>query len=411
MGKHTKKQHYIPKFIIRRFTQENKKYLCYDKLKNEYSEIAFDSKDVFQIKCFYEYDGEISNQIENRFSKFENEFALILTKLENNVNTGTVVFNRRELNVLKLFLISLANRHAAIRERAKNLEGDKIYNLVNSKKSELTIKNEQLEFMNIILDVYEDMDNQCEIPKQKKFIEKVELLRARLMDISFEQIKLMESMGEQDIKRLVQYGELNMAHKLLPINVQTEVFELEQNPYNRIFDGITSSFIKIINIPSEISGNFLMTDTNGVIMFNEQDNSVLLEFFYLTRKIGIALICNDGNLPPIPGLDLTKRKHEISKKSIINRLILPNIIEYTHDVERTNKNIKIVNSRFAREPSNNDKLTYSVYNIDDPDQIDYINGMLLSQVSRYVSFYNINDLKNAEKASTKYNIIRREEYW
>lgn len=125
----TKKQHYIPQFYLRRFTDESGYLHIYDCDKHRYFQSV--SKEFGYEKFLYETRlskpnriGEqflLTNDIENIFAKYEGEFDAFLKKLDRictpNQRKGILLLRGNEKNILRRFIANLFFRNPITMER------------------------------------------------------------------------------------------------------------------------------------------------------------------------------------------------------------------------------------------------------------------------------------------------------
>ena len=124
MGKNiTKKQHYIPQFYLRRFTDDAGYLHIYDFEKQRY--IKSVPKEFGYEKYLYETRlskpnkmGEqflLTNDIENIFAKYEGEFDSFLKKLDSkctpNQRKGALILHGQEKDILRRFIANLFFRN------------------------------------------------------------------------------------------------------------------------------------------------------------------------------------------------------------------------------------------------------------------------------------------------------------
>ncbi len=96
----TKQQHYIPKFYLKNFANEKKRFNIINVKKIDYIEdIPYLSQ--FKEKYFYDYD----NKIENQLNKLETTWSIIINKI-----ISGVFPNNEEKQILKQFALYQRNR-------------------------------------------------------------------------------------------------------------------------------------------------------------------------------------------------------------------------------------------------------------------------------------------------------------
>ena len=125
----TKKQHYIPQFYLRRFTDEKGFLHIYDFNKQRYFKTA--PKDFGYENYLYETPlskpdiiGEkflLENHIEDIFAKYEGEFDTFLKKLDKICTPyqrkGVLILHDDEKNVLRRFIANMFFRNPITMER------------------------------------------------------------------------------------------------------------------------------------------------------------------------------------------------------------------------------------------------------------------------------------------------------
>ena len=107
MNNEPKIHHYIPQFILRNFTDENKQ-LTYWSIKDKKLSKR-NPKSVFMNEIMYR-DESLDNpvQIENDFSLFEKEYSDII---HNKVlNTNKIILTRKEVEIIRIFLSLMSFR-------------------------------------------------------------------------------------------------------------------------------------------------------------------------------------------------------------------------------------------------------------------------------------------------------------
>ena len=119
-----KQQHFVPKFYLELFTNENKEIQCLDKIKNE-SHIAH-AKDICQKKYLYETEWEnekahalqkyiLQGSIEDYFYKRECEFAPSLKEIINRCtkkeNRNSLICSSQEHRMICSFIVDLIVRN------------------------------------------------------------------------------------------------------------------------------------------------------------------------------------------------------------------------------------------------------------------------------------------------------------
>ena len=125
----TKKQHYIPRFYLRRFTDDAGYLHIYDFDKQRY--IKSVPKEFGYEKYLYETRlskpnrmGEqflLTNDIENIFAKYEGEFDSFLKKLDSictpNQRKGALILHGQEKDILRRFIANLFFRNPVTMDR------------------------------------------------------------------------------------------------------------------------------------------------------------------------------------------------------------------------------------------------------------------------------------------------------
>lgn len=115
----TKRQHYIPQFILKNFCEENNKARYYNLEKNEFEMV--DIKEIFME--YFMYDDVINNEscpqkIENDLSKYENEVSRLFNKKL--LQQDNIVLSKEEDDKLKLFFAIMAFRNSDAKEQFSN---------------------------------------------------------------------------------------------------------------------------------------------------------------------------------------------------------------------------------------------------------------------------------------------------
>src|SRR5574344_1167297 len=78
----TKKQHYVPQFLLKNFTPNGESIFCYDKIENRISMRKIDN--VACENYFYETTDRPVNEIENKLSTIEGKTSLNIQKIVQN---------------------------------------------------------------------------------------------------------------------------------------------------------------------------------------------------------------------------------------------------------------------------------------------------------------------------------------
>lgn len=121
--KPTKKQHYVPQFYLKKFTDLNGFLHIYNTLKNKLLHTR--PKDFAYDKYLYEMPYQkpsktgdeflLVNYIENIFAKYEIEFADLLNKLDRIClpyqNKNAIICNKQEKTLLYRFIVNLIFRN------------------------------------------------------------------------------------------------------------------------------------------------------------------------------------------------------------------------------------------------------------------------------------------------------------
>lgn len=127
----TKKQHYIPQFYLKNFTNGRGKLWVYDRLENRYFECA--PKDICYKKYLYETQWEeanprlgeylLPNQIEKSFSRYEGEYSALSKRVNsiscNPENKKALICNKDEKRILARFIANMLLRNPWCMEHAK----------------------------------------------------------------------------------------------------------------------------------------------------------------------------------------------------------------------------------------------------------------------------------------------------
>ena len=130
-----KKQHWIPKFILKKWMIDDKIKIIDYKTSEIYNS-KFSKNNKFSYDPFYEedfYEDTINevNKIENKLSKIENDFSRIIKKVQDeikNIHKERININRRELEIIKFYISINSRRGKTLFDRTKNLDGDSLFN-------------------------------------------------------------------------------------------------------------------------------------------------------------------------------------------------------------------------------------------------------------------------------------------
>lgn len=119
----TRRQHYVPQFYLRNFTNDTKKFWVYDRLKSEY--FISQPKAICQKDFLYETEWKeansklgkyvLPNDIEKTFSYQEKEYSDIVKKIikvcDLPENKNSLIYNLEEKSILGSFVVNLFLRN------------------------------------------------------------------------------------------------------------------------------------------------------------------------------------------------------------------------------------------------------------------------------------------------------------
>jgi len=150
---YTKRQHYVPQWLINRFSDDKGMVWCID--KNDMHQFHTTSDNILLAKDYYEIDELPPNQIENGLAKIEGAAASIFTKFDTGV-TPDQLTHEEKLD-LSIFLASLMLR-TPVTETAFSMglsNEDKTAMSEDFKKMQIVgMINEQFAFDFYCMDVY-----------------------------------------------------------------------------------------------------------------------------------------------------------------------------------------------------------------------------------------------------------------
>jgi hypothetical protein len=127
----TKKQHYIPQFYLKNFSQDNEHIHIYDRAKVDRGEMRYQTTiDIAHENNFYTYqtkDG-VKKNLEDMFCQIEGDVANIIQKVRRER-----VITTEEIEKLALFIGFLYSRTPAFKARTQEMHsnaGEKITRLM-----------------------------------------------------------------------------------------------------------------------------------------------------------------------------------------------------------------------------------------------------------------------------------------
>lgn len=128
-----KKQHYVPKFLLKNFTNANDKFFVFQLLKN----IVLDTPIPYQQQCYTDYMYGRDEQWESELSVLESDASIVIRKIINNEQ-----FSNVEESVLKQFILFQHLRTEETIERTNSIMENGLRQLVqiiaNFNKSNLS---------------------------------------------------------------------------------------------------------------------------------------------------------------------------------------------------------------------------------------------------------------------------------
>lgn len=412
----TRKQHWVPQFIIRKWTNNKNEYKFYDTHNKRYSSVNLadfeDSKnDIFYHNWFYENQEFFEiNEIEKGLSKIESDFANILQKKIITKN-NKVVINRLDSKIIKLYWLIENYRSWVTPQRAYNLQGDSIYNNFYKDKTKEEIDQEFLKNLHyLVFDMFDYIKSNIGFLPKK---------------LENEYLKQMEGIS----KLLEKYQPKTLIEaKLL---VEQYPNEFSKFSVKKILNNSISIFInsclKIIKINENISYNFLLTDCRHVQFFDKSYSKLfgwtILELMPISPRYAIAFLRLN---------EMDKSQPSVYAKNSLWDLKFPGLFEVNHKVKLKHHHhlfseLKIKLSTMSKEEqnelntallhnsllnkylTNEDLYYYSVYELTNNEQVHLINGMLHSQTYKYVAYLKGKDLLKAIETIELYDIFRIEE--
>lgn len=398
MGNITKKQHWIPKFIIKKWANNKGQYKFYDNQNKRFNvgNLEKSKNDIFFREYLYENSELFEiNEIEKELSKIESIFAKILKeKIINNKN-DEVIIDRLELKIIKLYWLIESYRSWTTTENAYNLRGTSAYNNYFSNKTKKEIDEEFLKNLHyLVFDVFDYIKNNTGfLPERLKII----------------------------LEKLLKTEQPKFTKK-----DKSKVFEPDNLLFSSIFNVNHNSCLKIIRINENINSNFLLTDSRNVQFFGTSYSKIygwpILELMPITPKYAIALLklnIIDHRQPDIfakdsfwdkkfPGLFVVNQEWELNQQQ-----------KFLDDWEKQiSKNPKIgedalslqdlENDLRIKYSTNKDLYYYPIYELNTNEQVHLINAMLHSQTYKYVSYVKSKDLSKAIETIKLHDIYRIE---
>lgn len=399
MEKITKKQHWIPKFIVKKWANNKGQYKFYDNQNKKFNvgNLEKSKNDIFFREYLYENSELFEiNEIEKGLSKIESAFAKILKQKIINKN-HEVIINRLELKIIKLYWLIESYRSLTTTENAYNLRGTSAYNNYFSNKTKKEINEEFLKNLHyLVFDVFDYIKNNTGfLPKRLEIIWEKWL--------ATEQPKF----AKKD---------------------KSKVFESDNLLFSSIFNVNHSSCLKIIKINEKINYNFLLTDSRNVQFFGTSYSEIygwpILELMSITPRYAIALlklnildhsqsdIFAKGSLwdKKFPGLFIVNQEWELNQQQKFLAELEkqlndnPKIEENEWDLRCLERDLALKNS------TNKDLYYYPIYELNTNEQVHLINAMLHSQTYKYVSYLKREDLSKAIETIKLHDIYRIEDF-
>lgn len=395
MIKKTKKQHWVPKFIIRKWSNKDE-YKFYDINAKKFNigNLRNSENDIFYYDYLYEDEKLFKiNEIENGLSKIEDVFAKIIREKIINKN-DKVIINRLDLKTIKLYWLIEFFRSLIKKERAYNLEGTSAHNKYFKDKTRIEIDQEFLNQLHyFVFDVFDYIKSNPGFLPEK-------------LELRFNKYK-------------------NEAKQIIEGNKKIS-FESDNVILSSILSFNNKSCLKIIKINDKISYNFLLTDNRSVEFYGLPPSNIyawpILTIMPISPKYAIGVLRLN---------DFDNTKPSIYAKGSIWYEKFPGLFEVNHKFELKNqkkffkelskelqKNPKILNDKLGfflnqslviKHSTNEDTYSYPIYELTTKDQVHLVNAMLHSQTYKYVSYLKGKDLLKAIETIKKYNIYRVED--
>ncbi|MDQ7982660.1 MAG: DUF4238 domain-containing protein [Spiroplasma sp.] len=413
MGNGTKKQHWIPQFIIKKWTNNKSEYKFYDSHTKSFNigNLKDSKSDIFYRDCLYENEKLFEiNEIENGLSKIERTFGIII-KEKIIEQKDKIIINRLELKIIKLYWLIETYRTWVNPQRAYNLQGDFLYNNFYKDKSKEEVDQEFLQNLHyLVFDVFSYI----------KF--NVGFLPKKLENKWQEQMQeISELLEKSHSKPLIEEEFL----------VNQNLLEFSQFSSNQILNNSISVYVnsclKIIKIRDDIDYNFLLTDNRNVQFFGTSYSKLLgltiLQVMPITPRYIIAFLRLDYIDKSQPsmfakgsfwdekflGLFVVNHKTELHRKKEC-LFELEKIINENSKIKENKKNIRLLEQELIpKYYSNKDLYYYPIYELTTKEQVHLINGMLHSQTYKYVAYSKGKDLLKAIETIKLHDIYRIED--
>ena len=160
--KEKKRQHIIPKLLLKYFLHNKKEKLYYyqrfDSKKIKIGSIKYKSKykDVAQVNNYYENENYKTNEIENKLSEIENYTAKVFSKIVKSFEKKyeKIKLSWSENYILRLFVSLQGIRTDSVKTNALNQTGDFVFNQRYKDFSENDLKLLQLKKIDFLYEVF-----------------------------------------------------------------------------------------------------------------------------------------------------------------------------------------------------------------------------------------------------------------
>ncbi|QEH61695.1 hypothetical protein SCHIN_v1c04980 [Spiroplasma chinense] len=373
--KKTKKQHYIPRFVLRGFSDDGISVKVHYVLENTEKTIQINNSKAgeFWIKNLYEDEDYETNLLEDRLSLIESQIADIYIKKI--LKKDEIHLNRWHTKLLRLnALLDSSRAFASILVR-ENKKGGKIFNERNSKLTNLEIK--------------------------KNFIERIKYLSFDVYDYMKKEADMLDEKGKgfisKDFHKTYEFFLGNTSYSELQESLSLKN-EIEQAT-NSIYNLYTARTV-FIRISDDLDKNFLYSDAQLVEFYgtkiSEVSRTPILWAKIINPKNAIVYVIKD--------IPFNNDKSVFAKETFWD-LELPKIFDAKNRFIPKDKN----NSPYTRKNSNEDQYIFDKHLLVSDRQVDLINAMFLSQAQKEVVYVDEKDLKSAFKTIKEENIYRIED--
>jgi hypothetical protein len=115
-----RKQHYVPKFYLKNFSiQRKNEYFtnCFD--KSSFKQFKVNIKEIGCENCFYEIDKNITQEMEDSLSEYDERFTKVYNKLVTSKSLGSLKWKEKE--VFSQFIIIQELRTREMREHLRDM--------------------------------------------------------------------------------------------------------------------------------------------------------------------------------------------------------------------------------------------------------------------------------------------------